>query len=67
MQNPGPKMISAEKRLLQYLKEYPDGGISFGINHFSSDTETTQDTTNALFKTGSLYANTDNSYADEKD
>ena len=67
MQNPGPKMVAAAKRLLRYLKEYPDGGISFGINHFSSDTETTQETMNELFTSGSLYANTDSSYADEKD
>ena len=64
MQNPGPKMVAAAKRLLRYLKEYPDGGISFGINHFSSDTETTQETMNELFTTGSLCANTDSSYAD---
>ena len=67
MQNPGPKMVAAAKRLLRYLKEYPDGGISFGVNHFNSDTETTQDTMNELFETGGLYANTDSSYADEKD
>ena len=67
MINPGPKMVAAAKRLLRYLKEYPDGGISFGINHFDSDTQATQDTMDTLFETGSLYANTDSSYADEKD
>ena len=67
MINPGPKMVAAAKRLLRYLKEYPDGGISFGINHFNSDTQATQDTMDTLFETGSLYANTDSSYADEKD
>jgi hypothetical protein len=44
MINPGPKMVAAAKRLLRYLKEYTDGGISFGINHFNSDTQATQDT-----------------------
>ena len=54
MINPGPKMVAAAKRLLRYLKEYPDGGISFGINHFNSDTQATQDTMDTLFETGSL-------------
>ena len=57
----------SSKELLRYLKEYLDGGISFGINHFSSDTETTQETMNELFTSGSLYANTDISYADKED
>ena len=58
-------MIATTKKLLRDLKEYPDGGISFGINHPSSDTETTHETMNELFTTGSPYANTDSSYADE--
>ena len=37
MQNPGEKMVLAAKRLLRYLKTYPDGGISFGVNRFESD------------------------------
>ena len=60
-------MVSAAKRLLRHLKGYPDGKTSFGINHFSSDNETTQNTVNELFETGGLYANTGSSYADEKD
>ena len=60
-------MVAATKGLLQYLKEHPDGGISFGIIHFTSDTQATQDTMNTLFETGGLYANTNSSYADEKD
>ena len=41
MINPGPKMVAAATRLLRCLKQYPDGGISFGINHFTSDTQAT--------------------------
>ena len=67
MQNPGSKMVTAAKRLLRYLKECPSGGISFGINHFKSDAEATQKAMDDLFDAGSLYTNTDNCYADEKD
>ena len=73
MQNPGPKMVTAAKRLLRYLKGYPSGGsgIAFGINHFKSDVNVTQKATcmDDLFEihVGSLYVNTDSSYADEKD
>ena len=66
MQNPGPKMVTATKRLLRYLKEHPSGGIAFGINHFKSDVDVTQKAMDDLFETGSLYVNTDSSYADEK-
>ena len=67
MTNPGPKMILAAKRLLRYLREFPEGGISFGINHFSSENEGTASRMQELFNSGSLYGNTDSSYGDEKD
>ena len=60
-------MVTAAKGLLRRLKKLPDGGISCGINHFTSDTQATQDTMDTLFETGGMYANTDSAYADEKD
>ena len=67
MQNPGEKMVLAAKRLLRYLKTYPDGGISFGVNRFESDQPAVEETMQKLFDDKSLYCATDSSYGDEVD
>ena len=65
--NPGPKMIAAAKRLLRYLKTYPDGGISFGLNRFKSENESVADQMKRLFDRNALYLASDASYGDEVD
>jgi hypothetical protein len=60
--NPGPKMIAAAKRLLRYLKTYPDGGISFGLNRFESEKESVADQMRKLFDRNALYLASDASY-----
>ena len=67
MVNPGEKMVLAAKRLLRYLKTYPDGGISFGVNRFESDQPAVEETMQKLFDDKSLYCATDSSYGDEVD
>ena len=59
MQNPGEKMVLAAKRLHRYLKTYPDGGISFGVNRFESDQPAVEETMQKLFDDKSLYCATD--------
>ena len=65
--NPGPKMIAAAKRLLRYLKTYPDGGISFGLNRFESEKEGVANQMKELFARNALYLASDASYGDEVD
>ena len=48
-------MALATKRLLRYLKTYPDGGISFGVNRFESDQPTVGEQMQKLFDDKSLY------------
>ena len=67
MQSPGPKMVTAAKRLLRYLSCHKRAGISFGINRAKCLDEANQKKMDELFNANAMYGMTDSSFCDNTD